>query len=78
MVVPSLCNFQAVLTENLRCCIVPASTGLVSRKGEKDIMNPVNRIKDLQKEDRPRERLANVEPSALSNAQLIGIFPGSG
>jgi DNA repair protein RadC len=50
----------------------------VLNKGEKNIMNPVYRIKDLQKEDRPRERLASVGPSALSNAELIGILLGSG
>jgi DNA repair protein RadC len=36
------------------------------------------RITDLDREDRPRERLASVGASALSNAELIGILFGSG
>lgn len=47
-------------------------------KGEKRIMCPVYRIKDLRKEDRPRERLINIGPEALSNAELMGILIGSG
>lgn len=41
-------------------------------------MDPVYRIKDIRREDRPRERLARVGPGALSNAELIGILLGSG
>lgn len=41
-------------------------------------MDPVYRIKDICREDRPRERLASVGPGSLSNAELIGILLGSG
>jgi DNA repair protein RadC len=42
------------------------------------VNDPVYRIKDLQQEDRPRERMVNIGPGALSNAELIGILLGSG
>ena len=35
---------------------------------------PAYRIADLQKADRPRERLASLGPQALSNAELIAIL----
>jgi DNA repair protein RadC len=41
-------------------------------------MEQLYRIKDIRKEDRPRERLAHVGPGSLSNAELIGILLGSG
>ena len=41
-------------------------------------MDPVYRIKDICREDRPRERLVNVGAGSLSNAELIGILLGSG
>ncbi|TFH35330.1 MAG: JAB domain-containing protein [Anaerolineales bacterium] len=41
-------------------------------------MDPVYRIKDIRTEDRPRERMLNVGPGALSNAELIAILLGSG
>lgn len=41
-------------------------------------MGSIYRIKDIRMEDRPRERLANVGPGSLSNAELIGILIGSG
>jgi DNA repair protein RadC len=41
-------------------------------------MDPSYRIKDIRKEDRPRERLVNVGSGALSNAELLGILIGSG
>ena len=36
------------------------------------------KIKDLSEEDRPRERLCNMGPQALSNAELLAILIGSG
>ena len=42
------------------------------------VNDPVYRIKDLQQEDRPRERMVNIGPGALSNAELKGILLGSG
>jgi DNA repair protein RadC len=36
------------------------------------------RITDLDRADRPRERLANIGPAALSNSELIAILLGSG
>ena len=36
------------------------------------------RITDLDRADRPRERLASVGAGALSNAELIAILLGSG
>ncbi len=48
------------------------------QKGGEQAMNPVYRIKDIQREDRPRERLASLGASSLSNAELIGILIGSG
>jgi DNA repair protein RadC len=41
-------------------------------------MDSVYRIKDIRREDRPRERLANVGSGSLSNAELIGFLLGSG
>lgn len=35
---------------------------------------PVYRIRDLHESDRPRERLANLGPQALTNAELIAIL----
>ena len=35
---------------------------------------PVYRITDLEENDRPRERLAELGPQALSNAELIAIL----
>ena len=35
---------------------------------------PVYRITDLHEDDRPRERLKNLGPQALSNAELIAIL----
>lgn len=35
---------------------------------------PIYRIMDLHESDRPRERLANLGPQALSNAELIAIL----
>lgn len=35
---------------------------------------PVYRIMDLHESDRPRERLANLGPQALTNAELIAIL----
>lgn len=35
-------------------------------------------IRDLPDDDRPRERLARLGPAALSNAELLAIFVGSG
>ena len=37
-----------------------------------------NRIHDIPEEDRPRERLIRLGPSALSNAELIGLFIHTG
>ena len=34
----------------------------------------IYRIMDLHESDRPRERLANLGPQALSNAELIAIL----
>ena len=51
---------------------------MMIEKGDRSIMDPVYRIKDLQIEDRPRERMINVGPGALSNAELIAILLGSG
>jgi DNA repair protein RadC len=36
------------------------------------------RIKDLHQEERPRERLSQLGPEALSTAELLGILIGSG
>ncbi len=36
------------------------------------------RIHDIPEEDRPRERLARLGPSALSDAELIGLFIHTG
>ncbi|MGD2057652.1 MAG: DNA repair protein RadC [Anaerolineales bacterium] len=36
------------------------------------------RITDLDRADRPRERLANIGPAALSNSELIAILLGTG
>lgn len=41
-------------------------------------MDPIYRIKDIRKEERPRERLINVGAGSLSNAELLGILIGSG
>jgi DNA repair protein RadC len=41
-------------------------------------MNASYRITDLATTDRPRERLANLGPNALSNAELIAILLRSG
>ncbi len=38
----------------------------------------VFRIQDLPSEDRPRERLARLGPSALSNEELLALLLGSG
>lgn len=35
---------------------------------------PVYRIQDLHESDRPRERLANLGPQALTNAELLAIL----
>lgn len=35
-------------------------------------------VKDLSKEDRPRERLIKVGPRALSDVELLAILIGSG
>lgn len=35
-------------------------------------------IRDLPDDDRPRERLARLGPAALSNAELLALFIGSG
>lgn len=37
-------------------------------------IQPVYRIMDLHESDRPRERLANLGPQALTNAELIAIL----
>lgn len=36
------------------------------------------RIKDIPKEDRPRERFIKLGPSALSNAELLAVILGKG
>lgn len=42
-------------------------------------MNPrPNRIRDLPKEERPRERLMNLGAEALSSAELLAIIIGTG
>src|SRR5499433_1411076 len=38
----------------------------------------VLKIKDLQPEDRPRERLARMGPAALSNEEILALLLGSG
>ncbi|QKY69583.1 DNA repair protein RadC [Lentibacillus sp. CBA3610] len=40
--------------------------------------SPTIMIKDVPKEDRPRERLLNFGPSHLSNQELLAILIGSG
>lgn len=41
---------------------------------ESNSTQPTYRITDLQDDDRPRERLQNLGPQALSNAELIAIL----
>ncbi len=41
---------------------------------ESNSSRPAYRITDLQDDDRPRERLQNLGPQALSNAELIAIL----
>ena len=45
---------------------------------ETELNNTYKSIVNWANEDRPREKLERLGPSALSNAELLGILIGSG
>jgi DNA repair protein RadC len=59
--------------------VAPRSGGLPANDAmtESLIVSPI-RLRDIPDEDRPRERLSRLGPSALSNEELLALLLGTG